>query len=310
MGPSTFAKRLDLVLKAHSISQAELARRLGVTRAAVNDWVNGRSQSVNGHNLINIAAIIEVHPQWLLGAHCPISQHYETVGKRIAKARVNRGWSQSDLVRRLEAQAGEANITVAGLHMIEHGMRMEISPSLAVYAAALGVSEQWLLGVVETNDTSHTDACHFTTIPHLSAFFSSTGLSQGPNCDQSNTGRSVVIDDCWFQRWLSKHDALLSSPNNLAVINGDCDSMQGTFEHGDMLFVDAGISRLIADGIYVINLRETPHIKRLQHQPDGSITVISDNIKYLPYTIPDNQRDSLGILGRVIGRCDFNFERI
>jgi Predicted transcriptional regulator len=68
----------------------------------------------------------------------------------------------------------------------------------------------------------------------------------------------------------------------IKIINVRGDSMSGTIEPGDLLFVDISVQSFDGDGIYAFIYDETAHVKRLQKMKD-KILVISDNKTYTPW---------------------------
>ncbi len=60
----TFQDRLQQVLIARDVSQAELARRLDVVPSAVNHWLSGRREPAS-QTLSAAAAVLEVRVAWL-----------------------------------------------------------------------------------------------------------------------------------------------------------------------------------------------------------------------------------------------------
>lgn len=97
-------------------------------------------------------------------------------------------------------------------------------------------------------------------------------------------------------------DALpsLTSIKQLALMRGYGDSMEGTFNDGDILWIDRGVTDVKTDAVYVLALHDELYVKRLQRRPDGSILMISDNKKYEPYLIENGDRDKFRVLGRVV----------
>ncbi|MGQ7157840.1 S24 family peptidase, partial [Escherichia coli] len=74
---------------------------------------------------------------------------------------------------------------------------------------------------------------------------------------------------------------------NIRIINVRGDSMSGTIEPGDLLFVDITVKSFDGDGIYAFLYDDTAHVKRLQMMKD-KLLVISDNKSYSPGSIvPD-----------------------
>jgi transcriptional regulator with XRE-family HTH domain len=57
MSDTSFSARLDLALKALSISRGRLASQLEVDKSVISRWLNGR-QAPSGHNLANLTALI------------------------------------------------------------------------------------------------------------------------------------------------------------------------------------------------------------------------------------------------------------
>lgn len=65
-GRSVFAERLGRVLEYQDLSQAELARQLGVSRATVHAWCTGSAQPLLGR-FEELADVLGVRKAWLLG---------------------------------------------------------------------------------------------------------------------------------------------------------------------------------------------------------------------------------------------------
>ena len=110
-----------------------------------------------------------------------------------------------------------------------------------------------------------------------------------------NIVMSMVVDESWLRR-----HATFSSPDQLALVTGIGDSMLPTFEDGDPLLVDRGVTDIRLDAVYVLSLNDELYIKRVQRRPDGTIVMISDNKSYEPYHIRDHERDKFQVLGRVV----------
>lgn len=89
------------------------------------------------------------------------------------------------------------------------------------------------------------------------------------------------------------------NPNNVRVINVKGDSMQPTFNNGDLLFVDITIAQFDGDGIYVFTFGDVVYVKRLQ-RTGYMYKVISDNKDiYDPWVINTDELDQLIIHGKV-----------
>lgn len=83
----------------------------------------------------------------------------------------------------------------------------------------------------------------------------------------------------------------------LIAVNGD--SMSGTFEPRDQIFVDVSINYFDGDGIYIFVLDNDLYVKRLQLQ-HKRLAVISDNKKYETWYIDQYTEANLNIVSKVL----------
>lgn len=88
------------------------------------------------------------------------------------------------------------------------------------------------------------------------------------------------------------------NPDNIRIINIRGDSMQPTFNSGDMIFVDINTCFFDGDGVYVFNYKGDLYVKRLQNVGDH-LLVISDNPIYREWKIDEHSIDQLHIQGKV-----------
>lgn len=87
----------------------------------------------------------------------------------------------------------------------------------------------------------------------------------------------------------------------IRIINVRGDSMSGTIEPGDLLFVDISVQKFDGDGIYAFLYDETAHVKRLQMMKD-KLLVISDNKTYAPWDpIERDEMNRVFVFGKIIG---------
>ncbi|HFK9059536.1 TPA: helix-turn-helix transcriptional regulator [Klebsiella pneumoniae] len=88
---------------------------------------------------------------------------------------------------------------------------------------------------------------------------------------------------------------------NIRLINVRGDSMSGTIEPGDLLFVDISVKSFDGDGIYAFLYDDTAHVKRLQKMKD-KLLVISDNKSYAAWDpIEKDEMNRVFVFGKVIG---------
>lgn len=88
-------------------------------------------------------------------------------------------------------------------------------------------------------------------------------------------------------------------PEHIKMIAVNGDSMSGTFEPRDQIFVDVNHDYFDGDGIYIFTLDEKLYIKRLQLQ-HNRIAVISDNKKYETWYIDKQAEAGLHIVAKVL----------
>lgn len=74
------------------------------------------------------------------------------------------------------------------------------------------------------------------------------------------------------------------NPESVEIISIKGDSMNPTFSHGDLLFVDISVQEYDGDGIYVFTYDNHTFVKRIQ-KTGSKFTVISDNPRYKEWDI-------------------------
>jgi len=83
------------------------------------------------------------------------------------------------------------------------------------------------------------------------------------------------------------------------LINVRGDSMEGTIEPGDLIYVDISVGNFDGDGIYVFDFNGDTYVKRLQ-KIKNELHVISDNKNYKDWTINLEELSMLHVSGRVM----------
>ncbi len=87
--------------------------------------------------------------------------------------------------------------------------------------------------------------------------------------------------------------------SQIKMITVDGDSMAGTIELGDAIFVDVSKDYFSGDGIYVFLYKNHLHVKRLQMLPDH-LLVHSDNPEYIDWVITEENEHKLKVIGKVL----------
>lgn len=121
---------------------------------------------------------------------------------------------------------------------------------------------------------------------------------------QASAGPGVLVESEEQKAVINFSPYYLSSlgvpSSKAAIIYVKGDSMLGTLDPETPILVDTGIQSMQQDGIYVIRIGDTLHVKRIQRQLDGSLNIISDNPRYQPYTISGADLEHVQIVGRVV----------
>ena len=149
--------------------------------------------------------------------------------------------------------------------------------------------------VIAINSRRKSPDISFVTIPHFDV-----SASMGPGCAPPEHTVEVIRDITVHVDWLKSQGLNFSKLENLAIIDGDGDSMEGTFRNGDALLVDRGITDVRTDAIYVFTLDGDLFIKRLQRMTGGSLRMISDNLIYPAIVIEGAQLERVHIQARVL----------
>lgn len=88
--------------------------------------------------------------------------------------------------------------------------------------------------------------------------------------------------------------------SKLHIVHADGDSMEPTIHDRSFCIVDEKQAELRRDGIYCIQADNQIFVKRIQRNLDGTLTLISDNPKYLPRNVDRASLETLKIIGRVV----------
>jgi phage repressor protein C with HTH and peptisase S24 domain len=108
----------------------------------------------------------------------------------------------------------------------------------------------------------------------------------------------LIVDYLAFrQEWVSKMGLIRQQ---LALIEVHGDSMEPSLFNNDLVLIDLRTAELSADGIYVIQHGGHLLVKRIQSKLDGTIIVMSDNLKYQPQVLTSEESKNLIVVGRVV----------
>lgn len=216
-----------------------------------------------------------------------------TFSERLALAMSNAGVTQGGLAK----SVGMAQSSVNKLLNGAKGSRKAVQ-----IAMALNVSPEWLssgAGEMHSSDGSISSAS-----AQRADFYRVDVLDI-----QASAGPGTYLTHDFVEKvraieYTSEEAKALfngRSIDNVKVISANGDSMSGTIEAGDLLFVDVSVKMFDGDGIYTFLYDDTAHVKRLQKMKD-KLLVISDNKNYTPWDpIERDEMNRVVIFGKVIG---------
>ena len=78
---ATIGDRIRWLIEARGYTQVELAAKMGITQAAVSNWLTGASRKPNAPSLLRLAAALDANPHWVItGEGDPFQM--QVVGKK------------------------------------------------------------------------------------------------------------------------------------------------------------------------------------------------------------------------------------
>lgn len=172
----------------------------------------------------------------------------------------------------------------------------------------LGCAANWLLtgegdeeaskrhrssGAVTEVDQNYLPGFEALSIPVM-AQAGAMGRGEEQMSDEVVVGRLTVSP-----QWVSRTLKPLTDIKNLRFIHGYGDSMQPTFQDGDILLVDSGVKDPDIDGVYVMEANGRIYIKRVRQRLDGKYEISSDNATVKTVDVLDGSQ-AVAVLGRVV----------
>ena len=224
------------------------------------------------------------------------------IGARGAQSRLaERLGKPQNFVSRCLAESGRPGAKTIGE---DFAREIERSFGLASYSLDSPLESLHVEGIAMAGKESNVIAVDFTREPDNEGYFTiprfSISGSMGLGVTPSEGHIDIIRDMTVHLDWLTRRGIHYSKLDNLAIITGDGDSMEGTFSDGASLLIDLGISQIKTDAIYVFSLDGDLFIKRLQRITGKSLSMISDNPIYRPIELKGEQLERMHIHARVL----------
>ncbi|WP_241616806.1 XRE family transcriptional regulator [Rosenbergiella epipactidis] len=211
------------------------------------------------------------------------------IGEKIRALRKSKGMTISELALLSDSDVGN-------ISRLERGKQSYTEKSLTNIAAALGVkisdlfTSETITDTVNKNSDSGGGDVYRVEVLNVSA-------SAGHGVQHSEFLNVIRAIDYDPEQAYSMFGRI--PPNMVKLITVRGDSMQGTIDPGDLIFVDQRIQFFDGDGIYVFSFAGDIYVKRLQ-KVKKEILVISDNTKYKDWSIDESEGSQLLIAGKVM----------
>ncbi|EMM0299003.1 helix-turn-helix transcriptional regulator [Klebsiella pneumoniae] len=216
-----------------------------------------------------------------------------TLAERLREARKAADMTQKTL--------GDAvGVSQAAIQKIETGRAAQTTKLLDI-AKALRVRPEWLssgTGAMRADGDDDKTPSH---INHdvFRVDILDLAVSAGPGI--VNQEFVEILHSVEYAPAEARHMFDGRKAENIRLINVRGDSMSGTIEPGDLLFVDISVKSFDGDGIYAFLYDDTAHVKRLQKMKD-KLLVISDNKSYAAWDpIEKDEMNRVFVFGKVIG---------
>lgn len=227
------------------------------------------------------------------------------IGKRVREIRIQKDMKIEDL-------ADKVGLDASSISRLETGKQKSFTAqSLGNIATALNISVSELFSstsretTVYNNSNSTRDDAEVNDVYHIAIMDLAASAGNG------TYNQNEVIDIVRSIEYSNEHARAVfgSKPESaVKVITVKGDSMSGTIEPGDLIFVDISVTNYDGDGVYVFGFDEKIHVKRLQMVPDKLI-VISDNPHYRDWSISPENEHRFHIFGKVMISQSQEFKR-
>jgi len=103
----TVGDRIAYLIKKKGMKQTVLAKKIGVSSQAVNQWISGSVKKISGENIVKLAKALQTTPEWILSGS--ISKTFE-FGTSVERADPSPKGSNPDLLKKMSFILSESRI--------------------------------------------------------------------------------------------------------------------------------------------------------------------------------------------------------
>ncbi len=225
------------------------------------------------------------------------------VGQRIRELRKAKKMTINQL-------ASLTDWDVGNISRLERGMQGYSEASLKKIAEALEVPLSELFSFQDKKDTVDKYSINSLSQERRRDVYRVDVMDVSASAGNGNSARDFieVISSIEYVTEEARNLFGHRPANQVKLINVRGDSMQGTIEPGDLIFVDVGVNHFDGDGIYVFDFSGDLFVKRLQ-KIKTQLHVLSDNPLYREWQITDEEMDMLHVCGKVLLSQSQQFRR-
>lgn len=210
----------------------------------------------------------------------------------------------------LNALAIQVGSDVGNLSRLERGVQGYSDALLQKLADALAVPISALFSSGELKNTGDSYSVSSLTEMGRDDVYRVDVLDVSASAGEGSPAREVVQVIRSIEYVRKEASVIFGNKSEAIVklINVRGDSMEGTIEPGDLIFVDVSVPFFDGDGIYVFDFNGDMFVKRLQ-KVKSELYVISDNPRYKEWTISADEMAMLHVAGRVMLSQSQQFRR-
>jgi len=216
------------------------------------------------------------------------------IGDKIRQIRKANKMTLNELALRVDSDVGN-------LSRLERGMQGYSDSLIHKIAEALAVPVSELFSSNEVNDTVHSYSIGSIIKKGRKDVYKIDVLDVSASAGDGSPSKDVVEVIKSIEYVPDQARVIFGNrpESSVKLINVRGDSMEGTIEPGDLIFVDVAVSSFDGDGIYVFDYNGDMFVKRLQ-KVKSELIVISDNPRYREWTISEEEMDMLHVAGKVM----------
>lgn len=215
-------------------------------------------------------------------------------GERIRKLRLERNITLQKLADMIDSDVGN-------LSRLERGKQGFSEPLLQKISVALRVPLSELFSDQEDSDTVNNYSVNSLSRSGRDHVYRVDVLNVNASAGNGSAAGDV-IEVIRSIEYVPEHAKALFGnrpEGSVMLINVRGDSMTGTLEPGDLIFVDTKVNFFDGDGIYVFNFNGDTFVKRLQ-KVKFDLKVISDNKTYETWSLSNEEIEMLHVQGKVL----------